>query len=163
MHSQGFSSESDSSNSGQSPSASPATEVAGMQVIRRSLLKSEVSPDIVQTIMHSWRDGTQKQYKVYINRWLQFCSEGSHDPLHPTARATLSFLHSLLKTGLSYTVLDTARSTVSNIDMNGGGSQDHTPVGKHFLVCRYLKGVFNKLKPVPKYSNIGLWTLSLIT
>ena len=38
--------------------------------------------------------------------------------------------------------------------MNDSVSPNHTPVGKHFLVCRYLKGVFNKLKPVPKYNNI---------
>lgn len=85
---------------------------------------------------------------------MQFCSEGSHDPLHPTVRAVLSFLHSLFKNGLSYSALNTARSAVSNIDMNDSVSPDHTPVGKHFLVCRYLKGVFNKLKPVPKYNNI---------
>ena len=85
---------------------------------------------------------------------MQFCSKGSHDPLHPTVRAVLSFLHSLFKSGLSYSALNTARSAVSNIDMNVGVTPDHRPVGKHFLVCRYLKGVFNKLKPVPKYNNI---------
>ena len=63
----------------------------------RSLHKSEILPDIVEVIMHSWRDSTQKQYKVYINKWLQFCSEGSHDPLHPTVRAVLSFLQEWLK------------------------------------------------------------------
>ena len=151
MHGEGISSESDSPNSGRPPSSSPPAGVTGMQIIRRSLQKSEISPDIVEVIMHSWRDSTQKQYKVYINKWLQFCSEGSHDPLHPTVRAVLSFLHSLFKNGLSYSALNTARSAVSNID---SVSPNHTPVGKHFLVCRYLKGVFNKLKPVPKYNNI---------
>ena len=61
--------------------------------------------------------------------------------------------------------LNTARSAVSNIDMNSNGDPDHTPVGKHFLVCRYLIGVFYKLKPVPKYNissvNIVLDYLSL--
>ena len=139
---------------GRPPSSSPLAGVTGMQIIRRSLHKSEILPDIVEVIMHSWRDSTQRQYKVYINKWLQFCSEGSHDPLHPTLRAVLSFLHSLFKNGLSYSALNTARSAVSNIDMNDSVSPNHTPVGKHFLVCRYLKGVFNKLKPVPKYNNI---------
>ena len=37
--------------------------------------------------------------------------------------------------------------------MNDGVTPDHTPVGKHFLVYRYLKSVFNKLKPMPKYNN----------
>ena len=91
---------------------------------------------------------------MYIYKWLQFCSERSHDPLHPTETAVLSFPHSLFKTGLCYSVLNTAWSAVSNIDMSDSDAPDHTPVGKHFLVCRYLKGVFNKLKPVPKYKNI---------
>ena len=91
---------------------------------------------------------------------MQFCSEGSHDPLHPSVRAVLSFLHSLFKSGLSYSALNTARSAVSNIDMADSDNPDHTPVGKHFLVCRYLKGVFNKLKPVPKYNNI--WSVDTV-
>ena len=62
--------------------------------------------------------------------------------------------------GLSYSALTTARSAVSNIDISVGDVQDHTPVGKHFLVCRYLKGVFNKIKPVPKYNNI--WSVDTV-
>ena len=159
-HSEGFSSESGSSNSGRSPSSSSSSGAVGMQIIRQSLQESEIPPDIAEVIMHSWRDSTHKQYKVYINKWLQFCSEGSHDPLHPSVRAVLSFLHSLFKSGLSYSALNTARSAVSNIDMADSDNPDHTPVGKHFLVCRYLKGVFNKLKPVPKYNNI--WSVDTV-
>ena len=100
--------------------------------------------------MHSWRDSTHKLYRVYTNKWIQFCSEGSHDPLRPTLRPVLLFLHSLCERRLSYSALNAARSAVSNIDMNSSGDPDHTPEGKHFLVCRYLKGVFNKLKPDAK-------------
>ena len=131
-----------------------------MQIIRQSLQNSEMSPDIVEVIMQSWRDSTHKQYKVYINKWVLFCVEGSHDPLHPSVRSVLSFLHSLFKKGLSYSALNTARSAVSNIAINVSGAQDHMPVGKHFLVCRYLKGVFNKIKPVPKYNNI--WSVDTV-
>ena len=99
--SEGFSSESGSSNFGQSPSTSSTTGVAGMQIIRQSLQNSEISPDIVVIIMQSWRDNTHKQYKVYFNKWLQFCGERSHDPLHPSVRSVLSFLHSLFKKGLT--------------------------------------------------------------
>ena len=155
-----FSSEPDSSNSGRSSSPTPTPAVDGMQVIRRSLQESEISPDIVDIIMHSWRDSTQKQYKVYINKWLQFSSERKNDPLHPTVTAVLFFLHSLFKSGLSYSALNTARSAVSNIGMSDSDAPSHTPVGKHFLVCRYLKGVFNKLKPVPQFKNI--WSVDTV-
>ena len=158
--SKGFCSESGSSNSGRSSSTTPPTGVTGMQIIRRSLQKSEFSPDIVEIITHSWRGSTHKQYRVYINKWLIVCSEGSHDPLRPTVRPVLLFLHSLFEKGLSYSALNTACSAVSSIDMNSSGDPDHTLVGKHFLVCRYLKGVFNKLKPVPKYNNI--WSVDTL-
>ena len=71
-----------------------------------------------------------------------------------------SVLHRLFKKGLSYSALNTARSAVSNIDITVRDVQDRTPVGKHFLVCRYLKGVFNKTKPVPKYNNI--WSVDTV-
>ena len=160
--SRGFCSESCSSNSGRSSSTTSPTGVTGMQIIRQSLQKSEFSPDIVEIIMNSWRDSTHKQYRVYINKWLQFGSERSHDPLRPTVRPVLFFLHSFFEKGLSYSALNTARSAVSNIDTNSSGDADHTPVGKHFLVCRYLKGVFNKLKPVPKYNNYNIWSVDTV-
>ena len=97
---------------------------------------------------------------MYINKWLEFCSERKNDPLHPTVTAVLFFLHSLFKSGLSYSALNTARSVVSNIDMSDSDAPSHTPVGKHFLVCRYPKGVFNKLKPGPKYNNI--WSVDTV-
>ena len=56
--------------------------------------------DIVEVIVQSWRDSTCKQYKVYINKWLQFCEEEPHDPLHPSVRSLLSFLHSLFVTSI---------------------------------------------------------------
>ena len=42
----------------------------------------------------------------------------------------------------------------------GDDVQDRTPVGKHFLLCRYLKSAFNMIKTVPKYNNI--WSLDTV-
>ena len=159
-YSESFSSESGSSNSEQSPSTSSTIRPVGMQIIGQSLQHSGISSDIVEVIMQSWRDSTREQYKVYINKWLQFCCEGPHDPLHPSVRSLLSFLHSLFQKGLSYSALNTARSAVSSIDINVSDVQDHTPVGRHFLVCRYLKCVFNKMKPVPRYNDI--WSVDTV-
>ena len=33
-------------------------------------------------------------------------------------------------------------------------------MGKYFLVCHYLKGVFDKIKPVPKYNKI--WSVGTV-
>ena len=138
----------------------PATStirLTGMQIIRHSLSECQVPPDIADVIMQSWRTSTQKQYQVYINQWVQFCLQ---DPLCPTVTAVLDFLHSLFKQGLSYSTLNTARSAISNVEIQSNNVHGHTPVGRHMLVCRYLKGVFNMRKPTPKYSNI--WTVDII-
>lgn len=82
------------------------------------------------------------------------------------------FLHKLFNHGLSYSALNTARSAISNLSVKDGKGIE--PIGQHALVCRYMKGVFNKIKPVPKYNNIWpvekvldyvslLWPLDKIT
>jgi hypothetical protein len=75
------------------------------------------------------------------------------------------FLHSLYTKGMSYSSLNTARSAIYNLGLTPEASQSYVPIGRHLLVCRYLKGVFNELKPVPKYHATvrGRLTLSLIT
>ena len=71
---------------------------------------------------------------MYVKKWLQFCGKGSHDPLHPSVRSVLSFLHSLVEKGLSYSSLNTTRSAISNIDAKVGDIHDPTPVRKFFLL-----------------------------
>ena len=80
--------------------------------------------------------------------------------MHPTVNSLLEFLHKLYQQNLGYSALNTACSAVSNIDEHSHPTRMHTSVGKHPLVCRYLKGIFNKLKPVPKFHNI--WSVDVV-
>lgn len=140
-NSEGNSSAFGPSISRQPTSVTSQSNTDGMQIIRRSLYECTVSPEITDIIMLSWRDVTQKQYNGYIKQWIHFCNQASFDPLHPSVNAVLAFLHSLA---------NTARSAVSNIDINYNNVCGHVPIDEHPLVSRYLKGIFNKLKPVPK-------------
>ena len=148
-----------SSKTGPSTSTKSQPNTDGMQIIRQSLYECRISPEIADVIMFSWRGSTKKQYNVYINQWIQFCGKRTCDPLHPTVNNVLGYLHSLHEKGLSYSALNTARSAISNID-SSYIQPNHTPIGKHPLVCRYLKGIFNKQKPVPKYNTI--WSVDLV-
>jgi hypothetical protein len=58
--------------------------------------------------------------------------------------------------------------------LRNGLGPNSNPIGRHPLICRYLKGVFNQVKPVTKYNNIwpvekvldylkGLWPLDNIS
>ena len=61
---------------------------------------------------------------------------------------------------MSYSSLNTARSAISNLCFTSDMDSHHVPIGKHFLICRYLKGVFNEMKPVPKYHST--WPVDLV-
>jgi hypothetical protein len=124
-----------------------------MQVIRELLQKSGISNDIVDVIMSSWRPSTHKQYTTYINHWIHFCGQQAN-PLHPSVKRVLDFLQSLFTKGLSYSALNTARSAISNLDAKALVDDGVKPVGQHPSVCRYLRGIFNQVKPVPRYSSI---------
>ncbi|CAB3983233.1 Hypothetical predicted protein [Paramuricea clavata] len=152
--------ESGTSSLDQSTSSASEFGIDGMQIIRYSLHERNISPEIANIIMLSRRNSTHKQYRVYINKWVHFCSEKSFDPVHPTVNTLLAFLHQLHENNLGYSGLNTARSAVSNIDENSVHTKMHTPVGKHRLVCLYLKGIFNKLKPIPKFNNI--WSVDIV-
>ena len=94
--------------------------------------------------------------------------------MHPSVTWVCQFLHCLFMNGLSYSVLNTARSVISNLNLEATLNSAVKPVGQHPLVCRYLKGVFNKNGPVPRYNTIWpvekvpdylklLWPLEKIT
>ena len=59
----------------------------------------------------------------------------------------LEFLHTQLR--LSCSALNTARSALSCVI-----SIDNVPVGQHLLVCRFLKGAFERKPPSRKYYAI---------
>ena len=61
----------------------------------------------------------------------------------------LDFLTNLYKSGLSYSALNTARSSLSCI-LNIDGK----PVGEHPLVTRFLRGTFNLRPAIPKSKAI---------
>ncbi len=58
--------------------------------------------------------------------------------------------------GLSYSALNTARSALSTV-ISISGCQTF---GTHPLVTRFMKGVYEELKPQPKYTQI--WDVSTV-
>lgn len=95
----------------------------------------------------SWRTATHKQYAVHLKKWAIFCGERKIAPHSPSIVEVLEFLHSQLH--LSYSLLNTARSALSCII-----TLDQIPVGKHPLVCPFLKGAFERKPPSNRYYAI---------
>ncbi len=111
---------------------------------------------LANVLMSSWRPGTKKQYSTYIGKWLEFCREGKIDKYSPTLNQALSYMKYLKDQGLSYSALNTARSALSTV-ISISGCQTF---GTHPLVTRFMKGVYEELKPQPKYTQI--WDVSTV-
>ena len=62
----------------------------------------------------------------------------------------------LYKEGLSYTAVNTARSALSSLLSLPDGST----IGKHPLVSRLLKGIFQDRPPKPRYSSV--WDVNCV-
>ena len=59
--------------------------------------------------------------------------------------------------GKQYSTINTYRSAISSTVP----PLDRTPLGQHKIVCSFMKGVFNKRPPKPRYAST--WEVSLVT
>ena len=102
----------------QDPATTPTsqeTPPTGVSCLRRSFERYNLSTEVVDFIMESWRKGTKKQYSTYINQWVEFCNHRQISHNSPEMKDTLQFLMMLVNKGLSYSTVNTARSALSNI------------------------------------------------
>ena len=130
--------------------------------IRASLAEQGLSEDVISVISSSWRDGTNNQYRVYISEWSSFCNTREDNAFSPSIVTVLDFLNHIFNNGVAgmpvgYSTVNTARSALSTfINIEG------VPVGKHFLVRRFMKGVFNLKPALPRYECSGTWDLNIM-
>ena len=118
-----------------------------MSCVRKLYKDKDISDEIAEAIIQSWRPNTKCKYDTYRKQWLQFCSQRMCDPMCPTLVTVLEFLHVLRKRNLGYSVLNSARGMLSSFATIEGYD-----AGKHPLVCRYMKGVYNSNPSLPKRS-----------
>ena len=84
--------------------------------------------EIADIIVQSSRLGTSRKYDIYISKWVQFCSERNFSPYETTMNQIMLFLYDLFQNGVGYSVMNTARSSLSTFINNDG-----VPVGQHPL------------------------------
>lgn len=128
----------------------------GLSIIRQSLHERKISSRSTKIIMASWRPGTQKQYNIYIRKWLLYCSKRQVNSVQVSLDYVLDFLAELYEQGLKYTAINSARSALSAI----GLVIDGVSVGSHPLVIRFLKGVYNLRMPTSRYCEV--WDVSKV-
>ncbi|KAH3827284.1 hypothetical protein DPMN_129215 [Dreissena polymorpha] len=87
LYSEGWSEHIENTTNTEDSSINQQTTSDGMSHIRKSYEKRNLSSQSINIIMASWRKTTQKQYSMYINRWVYFCNKRKIDPfqspIHP--------------------------------------------------------------------------------
>ena len=69
------------SNPKKKTSTTGENEPDGLPFIRESFQNQGISKRSSDILISAWRDGTQKQNKVYLKQWRNFCSKWKIDPL----------------------------------------------------------------------------------
>ena len=79
---------------------------------------------------------------------MKLFSQSNISPYETTINQILLFLYDLFQSGVGYSVMNTARSSLSTfINIDG------VPVGQHPVITRFMKGFMKVIKPaLPKYN-----------
>ena len=105
--------------------------------------------------MNSWRNSTCKSYSSYLRKWEAFAFQYNFNVWNPDISDVLEFLTFLIDQGCGYSVISTARSALSTII-----NVDNLPIGKHSLVKRFVRGVYNIKPSLPRYT--ATWDVNLV-
>ena len=79
-----FASSEDSETAFQTTSLSPITQesqVNSLSFIRRFFQERKFSEQAINIMCASWRNSTQLQYKLYIEKWIHFCNRQKINPM----------------------------------------------------------------------------------
>ena len=91
----------------------------------------------------SWRPNTESTYSSGWDQWVGWASLHGVQEHSPGIADVLNYLSTLFEKGRKYRTINCARSMLSSTLL----PIDGFPVGKHPMVTRLMKGVFNKRPP----------------
>lgn len=81
---------------------------------REKLKEVELSPEAIHIIEHSLAEGTSKQYKTYVSKWINFCAFQSIDPVNAPITAGIEFLTRIFHSAnVDYSCINMAHSASS--------------------------------------------------
>ena len=106
-----------------------------------------LSHNSANRIINSMRKSTKSQYTTYITQFCQFANRPLRDCTHIDL---IEFIESLFtKNKIGYSTCNVARSAISTFFDIYKGEQ----IGKHPLVCRFMKGIYEEKPNIPKYAT----------
>ena len=133
------------------PTPTQENEIVGMQIIRSSIMQTDVSSKTADIIIQSWSKGSIKQYSTSLRTCIVLCDKWIINPYDPPVTRVLDYLTSLFERGLGYDAINTAKSAISAITSPRNGIS----FGCQPLISRFMKGIFKSGPPVPRYESMG--------
>ena len=127
------------------------TGTVDVPLVRWSLESQGISAEASRLIIQSWRFDNASQYQTFYKKWEMFCRQRNINPLQATLQDGINFLAEIFATGVGYSCTNTARSALPSSIVLPGSIQ----FGRHLLVTRFVKGVFEVLPALPRYKDMG--------
>ena len=133
-----------------------ATSSAGSSLTSTSLRHPNIPPEITDVILESLIPTTRSRYESVLRRCHGLVISRNENPYSPDVTAVLAFLHGMYRNSCLYSGLCAARSALSSSITAKG----YLKLSDHPLISRYLKGIYNRHPPLPKY--VDIWDLTLL-
>ena len=127
-------------------------EHAGGSFVRLFAESKSMSRDALEILSASWRMGTEKRYNSHVERFVKFCRERYTDPIQATTEMGIEFLTEYFKTGVGYSSVNSARSTLSSIIK----PLCNVPFGKSPLYADFSEGFLILGQPCQDMLPLGM-------
>ena len=102
-------------------------KLGGIYLVRRRFRKLGIPREMRKIMREVWRDGTKKQYSIYVKKWLTLYLKKKGDPNEFKVIHSLQVLMLLFKNGYGFYAINSAWSVLSCI-FNGPQIGDHSSV-----------------------------------
>ena len=89
--------------------STPEAHTSDMPHVGRLLDHRGISESATSLILQFWRKGTKQQYKPFLTKWEQYCSQRKINPFSAPIAHGINFLEELHQTRIGYSALNTAR------------------------------------------------------
>ena len=119
-------------------------------------LEGTLSKETKDLVEGSWRNRTELQYGSAWRQWLKYCDDKRISSSAPSLKDVMEYLTYLYMLNREYRTINTARSALSSTLPPIDGFM----VGKHPLIKRQLKGIFN-FRP-PKQPLFPSWSVKSV-
>ena len=122
-------------------------ESAGNSFIGKAFRHTELPSGVTKVILESWRPSTRSRYESVLKLWHNYAISRNEDSNSPDVKTILTFTHGMYLGGCLCGGLWAARSALSSVVTITG----YLILSEHPLVSRYLRGIYNRHPPLPKY------------